>query len=103
MNDKNNPTLPPTNMEPDTGYEPLAKEKATGLDPRLDITVISYRRRNHDPDGISIKAALDGIVRAGLLRDDSTKEIRKITYKSIITKGEEKTVIEIDEPRREMV
>ena len=99
MNDKNNTSLPATNMESHSCNAHLAKKEATGLDSRVDITVTSYRKRIHDPDGISCKAVLDGIVRAGILRDDSTKEVRQVTFKSIICeKGqEEKTVIEIND------
>jgi len=56
----------------------------------------SVRKRLVDRDAISIKAALDGIVQAGILRDDTAKEIKEITYSQ--EKGnEEKTIITIDE------
>jgi len=95
VNDKNNPAIPPANLEPHTGNAPMAKKETTGLDTRVHITVTSYRKRIHDPDGISVKAVLDGIVRRGLLPDDSTKQVASVTFKSIISKEEEKTVIEI--------
>jgi len=69
--------------------------------PRFDtpviVRVISYRKRKHDPEGVSVKAVLDGIVRAGILRDDSCEEIKKICFESReCEKGEkEKTIIEI--------
>lgn len=78
----------------------MAAEENKGLDSRVNITVTSYRKRKHDPDGISVKAVLDGIVRAGLLPDDSCKEVESITFKSIISK-EEKTIIEIMNVPRE--
>jgi Holliday junction resolvase RusA-like endonuclease len=86
------------NMEQNTSDEPLGEEKAQGLDTRLNITVISYRKRKHDPDGVSCKAVLDGLVRAGLLQDDSTEEIKKVTFESrICEKGQkEGTIIELD-------
>jgi Holliday junction resolvase RusA-like endonuclease len=83
-----------TDMEQNTSNASVAEEKAKGLDTRVAITVTSYRKRDHDPDGISVKAVLDGIVRSGLLPDDSTKYVKEVTFKSIISK-EEKTVIEI--------
>ena len=99
MNEGNNRTalsfaaLESTDMD-----EPLAAKKAQGLDSRVDITVISYRKFNHDPDGVSAKAVLDGLTREGFLHDDSTKEVRQITFKSYICeKGQdEKTIIEIE-------
>jgi len=84
-------------VEQDSNDESLAEEEAKGLDTRVNIHVISYRGRNHDPDGISAKAAIDGIVRLGLLSDDSAKEVRKVSFESFICKKgeEERTVIEI--------
>jgi len=95
---ENNTTLPTTDVEQDTTDAPLAEKEAKGLDSLVNITVTSYRWTKHDPDGISCKAVLDGIVRAGLLRDDSTKEIESVTFKSVIIKKTEKeqTIIEID-------
>jgi hypothetical protein len=86
-----------TDMEQNTSNASVAEEKAKGLDTRVAITVTSYRKRVHDPDGISVKAVLDGIVRAGLLSDDSCKEVKSICFKSVICeKGEaEKTMIDI--------
>ena len=99
MNDKNNTPLPAANLEQNIGNAPMGTEKVKGLDSRVNIHVISYRARNHDPDGISAKAAIDGIVRCGILTDDSAKEVNEVTFKSIIIeKGEkEKTEITISE------
>ena len=97
IEDNHRTAVPATDMEPAPGHEPLGAEKGQGLDTRVNIHVISYRKRKHDPDGISAKAALDGIVRRGLLTDDSTQEIRSVTFESIITKDEEKTVIIIEQ------
>ena len=61
-------------------------------DSRFNIHIHSIRKRLTDPDGISAKAAIDGIVKTGLLKDDSTKEIKEIIYSQ--EKGsEEKTII----------
>lgn len=95
LNDKNRTPIPSANVEQDSSNESVATEEATGLDTRVNIRVISYRKRNHDPDGVSVKAVLDGIVRAGLLPDDSAKEIKSISFESIISKTE-KTIIEIE-------
>jgi len=81
-------------LEPYSSNAPVAEEEAQGLGTRVVITVRSYRKRGHDPDGISVKAVLDGIVRAGLLPDDSTKYVKEVRFKSYLSK-EEKTVIEI--------
>lgn len=96
--DQDRIALPTPDMEPHSSDESMAKEKAAGFNSRVNITVTSYRRRKHDPDGISAKAVLDGIVRRGIIADDSTSEIESITFKSIIIKKDEaeKTIIEID-------
>ena len=94
----NNPTLSAANMESDISNEPVGAKTTKGFNTRVNIRVISYRKYKHDPDGISVKAVLDGITRVGILADDSTKEVKEITFKSIICKKdeEEKTVIEIE-------
>jgi len=96
MNEDNNrTTLPVADLEPDIGHAPMGEEKAPRFDSPVIIRVISYRKRLHDPDGISVKAVLDGIVRAGILSDDSAKQVKQITFESRKSK-EEKTIIEID-------
>jgi len=61
------------------------------------ITIHSYRKRLADPDGISAKAAIDGLVKAGILANDTTKQIEEVRFKQTKTKGEEKTEIIIKE------
>ena len=95
-NRENRAAVPAAPVEPDTGHEPLGAEEAPGSDTRVDIRVISYRSNRHDPDGVSVKAVLDGLVRRGVLPDDSAKEVRSVTFESIKA-PEEKTVIEIQE------
>ena len=82
-------------MEPNHRNESLAADEVAPLDTRLHIRVISYRKRRHDPEGVSVKAVLDGLVRIGLLPDDSTDYIAEITFESRIAK-EEKTLIQIN-------
>jgi Holliday junction resolvase RusA-like endonuclease len=97
MNESDNRiTLPTPHLESDSKHEPLS-ERANGyFNSLVNIRVISYRRLNHDPDGVSVKAVMDGIVRAGILADDSAKQVKKVTFESIISK-EEKTIIEIED------
>lgn len=91
----NCPPLPFADMEPDTGNASLGAEETSGPDTRVNIRVISYRKLRHDPDGISVKAVLDGLVRRGIFTDDSTEQIKSITFESKKSK-EEKTIIEIE-------
>jgi len=48
-----------------------------------------------DCDGISAKAAIDGIVKAGILRADTAQAIKEITYSQEKTTGAERTEITI--------
>jgi hypothetical protein len=63
----------------------------------VDVFITHYRHRLADPQGASTKAAMDAIVRGGLLADDSPKEIREIRdrQKKVPTCDPEKTEIEI--------
>jgi hypothetical protein len=90
-----NHTRKVTHLEPLASDEPLATGKGAALVARIDITVVSYRSRLADADGISAKAAIDGLVMCGILADDSTKEIREIRYQQVKVKNasDEKTEI----------
>ena len=96
MSAKNNhrPSLPTADMEQGAGDAPLAKEKAQGCAPRACLHIHSYRKRLTDPDGVSAKAVIDGIVKAGILPDDSAQFIEQISYGQEKA-DEEKTVITI--------
>ena len=88
--------VPIADLEPDAGHAALPTQEAPRFDSPVHIRVISYRKLNHDPDGVSVKAVLDGIVRAGILADDSAKQIAEITFESRKSK-DERTVIEIED------
>lgn len=74
--------------------EPLAEGKAPVFVTRVDVHFHSIRKRLADPDGIVGKYCLDAIVRAGILADDSTKQVRQVTFSQ--EQGEpEETIITI--------
>jgi hypothetical protein len=90
----NRNTAAPADMEPDIGNEPLGAEKAQGHDSRCCLHVHSIRATLADPDGISAKAAIDGLIHGGILQDDSPRQIQEVTYsQEKCRKGQEKTVI----------
>jgi hypothetical protein len=66
---------------------------------RASIEIVSYRVRLADADGVSAKAAIDGLVMCGVLADDTTKEISEIRQRQVKVKNtdEEKTEIVITE------
>jgi len=86
-----------SNVEQAIGNEPIQKSRHPTFDTLVDIRIVSYRTRLADADGISGKAAIDGLVHAGVIRDDSPKEVREVSYAQIKVKNkeDEKTVIQI--------
>ena len=84
-----------SNVERPAGRKPKGPRQGAAFTARVDITVVSYRSRLADADGISAKAAIDGLVMCGILADDSTKEIREIRYQQVKVKNasDEKTEI----------
>jgi hypothetical protein len=83
-----------TYVEPDSKHGPAAKNVDKEVYPRFRIHIHSKRRRFADPDGVSAKAAIDGLVKGGILRDDSSKYISEVTFTQELSTIEE-TVIEI--------
>lgn len=95
MNESDNRTaVQAPSVEQVAGNESNAAHEMPTFDTPVHIHVISYRARKHDPDGISVKAALDGIVALGILRGDSQEEIKRVTFESYKSKVE-RTIIEI--------
>jgi len=82
-------------MESNPRDAALSTNGTPSFDTPVAIRVISYRRLNHDPDGVSVKAVLDGLVHAGVLADDSSKQVTQVTFESRKSK-DERTVIEIE-------
>ena len=76
----------------------MAKKKVARLDTCCRLHVHSRRYRLADADGLSAKAVIDGIVQAGLLKDDSTKYVKSVTYsqEKITKKETEETIITIE-------
>jgi hypothetical protein len=70
-------------MESIIGDEPDGEETVQRFDTQVCIDVVHYRYRLADPDGLSVKAAIDGIHKAGILIDDSAKEIEAISHRQI--------------------
>lgn len=97
----------PKNSSPSSiGYmEQIAKDghkagnEIQAFDVPVCIHVHSIRNNLADCDGISAKAAIDGLVKAGLLRDDSVEWVKEVSYSQEKTSGDESTVITITEAR----
>lgn len=90
---------PDANMEPDIGYETKRSDEIEAFTETVCLDFVHYRHRLADPDGLSVKAVIDGIVEAGLLRNDTCKEIEAISHRQIkIPRAEEeRTLLTITE------
>jgi hypothetical protein len=93
---RNHHTGTNANVEPAPSNESLATGKAPYFTAPVNIHCHSIRKRLADPDGIVIKYSLDAIVRSGILANDTTQEVRQVTFSQ--EQGEpEKTIITIEE------
>jgi hypothetical protein len=97
--DNDNDSGQAADVELPTSSEPVATGKGAAFDSRVSVEIVSYRSRLADADGISAKAAIDGLVAAGILRDDSAKEVSEVRYRQVKVKNtsDEKTEIVITE------
>ena len=87
-------------MESNTSNGAMGEEEITPFNTQVDVFIHTKRKRLIDPDGLSSKAAIDGLVHCGLLEDDTAKHIRKVEAWSQekTEKGEEEeTVITLTE------
>ena len=91
---KNNAAVSSANVEPAKRAAAKKTHVRQAVHPRVSITVHSKRRRPVDPDGISAKAAIDGLVRGGILEDDSPTFVEAVTYSQERAAIEE-TIIEV--------
>lgn len=63
---------------------------------RLHLRIVSVRKRLIDPDNIVAKWTIDALRYAGIIRDDSAKEITVELSQRKAAKGEEEhTLIEV--------
>jgi hypothetical protein len=76
--------------------ESVGAAAAHKLDKKFRVHVHSRRRRLADPDGISAKAAIDGLTAGGIFADDSAKYIESVSFSQEQAK-EDQTVMEIYE------
>jgi len=84
-----------SNMEQSAGNEPLAEKEAPRFDRPVSLAYLETRKRLADSDGACTKYFTDALVSAGLLRDDSTKEIPERPKHRQVKGKQEQTIIEI--------
>jgi len=91
----NNTPVPAANMEQNSSYASERADAHEKANTPVSIHVHSVRMRPTDADGLSAKAAIDGLVYCGILRGDSPKEVNEVTFTQ--EKGkEEVTIITIE-------
>ena len=91
------PRAAAADLEPDTGDGSGRAYGHEAAYPRVRLTVRSYRARLCDPDGISVKAAIDGLVEAGVIPDDSAAVVAGLTVEQVkCPRAEERTVIVVE-------
>lgn len=100
-NEKNSNRNPGTvaDLESNPRYGAAGTHEVQTFSSPVNVHVHSKRRRECDPDGISVKWALDAVVEAGILVDDSPKHIKHVTFsqEKIPVSEREETVITIIE------
>jgi Holliday junction resolvase RusA-like endonuclease len=74
----------------------IRKPENQQKDQRVSIHVHSIRARLVDSDGVSAKAAIDGLVASGILKDDCAKYVAETTYSQQVG-SPERTIIDIYE------
>ena len=97
MNATNNPANSPFQapyLESAIRNEQVGTAKGDKLDKRVRIHIHSKRWRLADPDGVSCKAAIDGLAEGGIFVDDSAKYVEKVSFSQEKSETEE-TVIDI--------
>jgi len=69
------------------------------LQNRVDIFVIAkYKTRaRRDSDGVCVKPIIDALVASGVLTDDSTKYVRRVSVEAEIGTGKDEVIINLKE------
>ena len=82
------------NLEPDS--KPISKrpDESKNLCPRYRVHIHSRRHRLTDTDAICAKNAIDGLVRGGILKDDTAATVESLTFTQEKSETEE-TLIEV--------
>jgi len=84
--------------QPDVSHALDAKKQTIPVDQKFRVRITSRGRRLADTDGNSCKAAFDGITKAGIWPDDSSRFIEEISFTQE-TFEQDQTIIEIYQVR----
>lgn len=87
-------TVSSTNNKQNIGNELATKDEVTPFDTPVYIVYRNIRKRKVDADTSFTKWVTDGLVLAGILKDDSSEFIQEIRSKEEVGE-QEKTIVEI--------
>lgn len=92
---RNTASVFPSNVESPIIDDLLATERSARHNTPCHIHVHSKRKKLVDADGVSAKAAIDGLVLAGILRDDNPECVKEVSF-SQEKSDKDETVITIE-------
>jgi crossover junction endodeoxyribonuclease RusA len=80
-------------------YYCCKQQKIKPIEGQVAVGLIYYfpTNRRRDIDNYTPKFILDGLVKAGIIEDDSTKTIVDLSWKILYEKGRSETVVTITE------
>lgn len=94
--DENKAPRPTANVERSVSNGPVETKKDPRFHSLVRIHIHSIRNRLADPDGVSGKAAIDGLVKGAILADDTAKQVEKVSYSQEKASGRpEETIISV--------
>lgn len=84
-------------MEPHPTDAALRADEAPAFDTPVRLHFHHYRKRLVDPDGLSVKAVIDGLIAAGILAGDTAEQVKEISHSQSKTGPQEveRTVVTI--------
>lgn len=90
-------SVPTSYLEQVAGDKQVETCGHPALDSPCCVHVHSRRHKFADADGISAKAAIDGLIHAGILANDSPEQVKSVTFsqEKIGKKEIEETIITI--------
>jgi Holliday junction resolvase RusA-like endonuclease len=91
--DRNRVACSAADVEPDTGNALSGAKELAAFTAPVCITFHCSRKRLADVDNLSGKACIDGIVEAGLLTDDSTKQVAEVRYRQTKSRTETTKIV----------
>lgn len=92
----NNGQTPHANAQPDIGHEPLATPEAKEANPsRVRVSIKAFRAHDADADALVPKWFIDCLRYAGIIKNDTRRDIILEVEECLCSKQDERTEIEV--------